>query len=105
LLCVARNPDSRVRDIADFVGVTERAAHTLVSDLREAGYLERQRIGIRNHYELRLEAPLSDPGLDARRLGDLLDLLGEMAGDPARPNVASGGVTTSSATRPRGSGR
>jgi len=55
LLCVARNPDSRVRDIADFVGVTERAAHTLVSDLREAGYLERQRIGIRN------QTPASTP--------------------------------------------
>ena len=38
LLCVARNPDSSLRDMADFVGVTGRAGHTLVSDLCEAGY-------------------------------------------------------------------
>ena len=80
LLCVARNPDSRLRDIADFVGVTERSAHALVSDLRKAGYLEHQRIGVRNRYELHGEAPLPDPGLDGRRLGELLGLLGANPG-------------------------
>jgi hypothetical protein len=75
-----------------------------VSGLRDAGYLERQRIGVRNRHELRPEALLSDPGLDGRRLGDLLDLLGEMAGDPARLTVAPDPMTTSSATRPRRTG-
>ncbi len=76
LLCVARNPDSRLREIGDFVGVTERAAHTLVSELAEAGYLERERIGTRNRYKLRTDTPLPDPGLDGRRLGELLEMLG-----------------------------
>jgi hypothetical protein len=76
LLFVARNPDSRLRDIADFVGVTERAAHTLVSDLCVGGYLERRRIGVRNHYELRGETVLPDPGLDGRRVAEVLGLLG-----------------------------
>jgi DNA-binding Lrp family transcriptional regulator len=74
LLCVARERDSRLREIAEFVGVTERAAHTLVSDLVAAGYLERHRIGNRNRYELRPDAPLPDRGLDDRQLGELLEL-------------------------------
>jgi|SRR5581483_7874836 len=86
LLCVARNPDSRLRDIAEFVGVTERSAHALVSDLRGAGYLEQERIGVRNRYQLRGETPLPDPGLDGRRLGELLSLLG------ASPAVAGTGA-------------
>lgn len=72
LLCLARNPDSRLREIGDFVGVTERAAHGLVGDLVESGYVVRERVGNRNHYELRADTPLSQPGLDGLRLGDLI---------------------------------
>lgn len=61
LRCVARDPDVRLRDIAACVGVTERAAHRLVSDLCEGGYLTRERVGSRNHYELDLNRPLRHP--------------------------------------------
>ena len=52
LLCVARDPDTRLRDIAQSVAITERAAQRIVSDLVEAGYIERERVGRRSHYRL-----------------------------------------------------
>ena len=52
LLCVARDPDMRLRDIAQSVAITERAAQRIVSDLVEAGYIERERVGRRSHYRL-----------------------------------------------------
>jgi DNA-binding MarR family transcriptional regulator len=50
LLAIARNPEIRTRDIADAVGITERAAQRIVADLAEAGYVETTRVGRRNHY-------------------------------------------------------
>ena len=58
LLCVARDPGMRLRDIAQCVGITERAAHRIVCDLEEAGYLTRHRDGSRNSYELHPDQPL-----------------------------------------------
>ena len=52
LLCIARDPDMRLRDIAQSVGITERAAQRIVSDLVEAGYIDRERVGRRSHYRL-----------------------------------------------------
>ena len=52
LLCIARDPDVRLRDIAQSVAITERAAQRIVSDLVEAGYIERERVGRRSHYRL-----------------------------------------------------
>ncbi|MFI0424645.1 helix-turn-helix transcriptional regulator [Spongiactinospora sp. 9N601] len=52
LLEVARDPQARLRDIAAAIGITERAAQGIVSDLHEAGYLTRSRIGRRNHYTI-----------------------------------------------------
>jgi predicted transcriptional regulator of viral defense system len=72
LVCVARTPGMRLRDIADCVGVTERAAHRIVSDLCEAGYLTRHREGRRNFYELHPDAPLHHPLLEGHTLGELL---------------------------------
>jgi DNA-binding MarR family transcriptional regulator len=61
LLCVARDADVRLRDIADSVGITERAAQRIVADLVEAGYLEREREGRRNRYAVRPDVPLRHP--------------------------------------------
>jgi DNA-binding IclR family transcriptional regulator len=58
LLCIAREPGMRIRDIADCVGITERAAHRIVCELEKAGYLSRHRIGRRNFYEIHADAPL-----------------------------------------------
>ncbi|MDQ4129775.1 MAG: winged helix-turn-helix domain-containing protein [Actinomycetota bacterium] len=72
LLCVARDPlGTRLRDIAATVGITERAAHMIVSDLVEAGYLSRQRVGRRNYYEVHPEVSLRPP-LEEHQLGELL---------------------------------
>ena len=88
LLCVARDPGIRLRDIAQAVGVTERSAHRIVSQLVEDGYVVRERIGRRNVYKVKPELPLRDPlaqETEQRRVGDLLEvLLGKDGQDPAR---------------------
>jgi len=76
LLCVAHDPGIRLRDIADAVGITERAAHRIVSELVEEGYVLRERNGRRNRYEVVAELPLRHPLVEEQRVGDLLKLLG-----------------------------
>ena len=58
LICIARDPEIRVRDLADLVGITERAVMRIVGELEESGYLERQRDGRRNRYRIRDNLPL-----------------------------------------------
>jgi DNA-binding IclR family transcriptional regulator len=58
LLCIARDPDVRLRDIAAEVEITERAVQAIVNDLVVEGYVERTRIGRRNHYAIHEEVPL-----------------------------------------------
>src|SRR5881227_2928886 len=88
LLCVAHDPGIRLRDIAEIVGVTERSAHRIVSELVEDGYVERERIGRRNVYKVKPELPLRHPlsqETEQRRIGDLLEvLLGGNGRGPAR---------------------
>lgn len=75
LRCVVEEPGVRLREVAERVGITERAAQRIVSDLVDAGYLERERVGRRNVYRAHLEHPLRHP-LDAdRSVGSLLDAL------------------------------
>lgn len=77
LLCVVRTPGMRLRDIAADVGITERAAHRIMSDLVEGGYLTRHRVGRRNFYEVHPEVPLRHELVTDRTLGELLSgLLG-----------------------------
>lgn len=75
LACVANEPAIRVRDIADQVGVTERAANRIVGELEAAGYLTRRRVGARNSYEVHPELPLRHPLADHHSIGELLSLL------------------------------
>lgn len=72
LLCVAGNPNTRLRDVAEQVGITERAAQRIVTELEEAGYLEREREGRRNVYRLNTAMPLRHPLDNGRHIGDLL---------------------------------
>jgi hypothetical protein len=58
LLCIARDPDARLRQIATEVGITERSVQAIVNDLVVAGYLTRTRVGRRNHYEVHTDVPL-----------------------------------------------
>lgn len=75
LLCVAREPDVRVRDVAVEVGITERAVQRILGELEEAGVVRRERRGRRNHYEVERTIPLRHPLESHRTVGDLLGLL------------------------------
>jgi DNA-binding MarR family transcriptional regulator len=75
LTCVAHDPGIRLRDIAVAVGITERAAHRIVSELVEEGYVLREREGRRNRYEIVPELPLRHPLVQGRDVGDLLKVL------------------------------
>src|SRR6476619_706591 len=75
LLCLQRNPRVRMRDIAETVGITERAAQRIVTDLVEAGYASRQREGRRNLYVLNRELRMRHPSQFDHEIGELLDLL------------------------------
>jgi DNA-binding IclR family transcriptional regulator len=61
LVCIAQNPEVRIAEIARLVGVGERAAHRIVSELVDGGYVLRTRVGRRNRYEVRLDAPMRHP--------------------------------------------
>jgi hypothetical protein len=75
-LCIARDPDARLRDIAAKLAITERRAHDIVSDLTEAGYVLKTKDGRRNRYEVQAHLPLPEPNSRERAIGDVLSLLG-----------------------------
>lgn len=76
LLAIARDPTVRLRDVADSVGITERATQAIVADLEAAGYLSHERVGRRNHYTVNPDGHFRHPAEAGRRIGDLLDLFG-----------------------------
>jgi DNA-binding MarR family transcriptional regulator len=80
LLCLAQDPDVRVRDVAEHVGITERATLRILHDLVLAGYVLAERVGRRNHYRLRLDEPMRHPMERARPIRVLVDALREAAG-------------------------
>src|SRR5438034_2000377 len=75
LQLVHANPDARLRDIAQVVGITERAATQIVGDLERAGYLTKTRTGRRNPYEVHAQLPLRHPQHRHRTVGDLIRFL------------------------------
>jgi DNA-binding transcriptional ArsR family regulator len=87
ILYIAGNPDARLRDLAEAIGVTERTAFGIVADLTEAGHVEKEREGRRNRYHVRIELPLPDPIAAKRTLGELLDLLVEQEPRPKKQPV------------------
>ena len=58
LICIARDPKVRVRDIAALVGITERAVQRILSDLEQAGFIAHEKVGRRNHYTINLDGRL-----------------------------------------------
>jgi DNA-binding MarR family transcriptional regulator len=75
LTCVAQDTGIRLRDIAAAVGITERAAHKILSELVDAGYVLRERRGRRNRYRVVPELPLRHPLVQEQEVGELLELL------------------------------
>ncbi len=77
LLCVADDPGIRLRDIAERVGITERAAHSIVVELEASGYVRRRREGRRNRYTIEAQRRLPDALANGQRVGDLLAVLAQ----------------------------
>jgi DNA-binding IclR family transcriptional regulator len=75
LVCVARDPEIRLRDIAALLEITERAVHRLLTELVDGGYVLREKRGRRNRYEVVTGLPLRDSQLSERQVGDLLEVL------------------------------
>jgi predicted ArsR family transcriptional regulator len=82
LPCIAHDPGVRLRDIAASLGITERTAYGIVTDLAEAGYIAKQKNGRRNRYQIQAHLPLPEPTRRERTVGDVLALL---AGTDAGP--------------------
>jgi len=80
LVCLAIDPDARLRDVALSVGITERAVQKIVSDLEEAGVIIRERSGRRNSYRLDLDVPLRHALESHKTVGTLLSLVLDRAG-------------------------
>lgn len=77
LILLHRYPDMVLREVSQQVGITERAVQRIVQDLEEGGFIKRERVGRRNHYDVVTDMPLRHPIEAHRDIGDLLDLVGE----------------------------
>jgi hypothetical protein len=75
LICLASNPALRISEIADLVGIGERATQSIVNDLVESGYVQRTRVGRRNTYVVNPDRPLRHPLERGHDIGVLLDAL------------------------------
>jgi DNA-binding Lrp family transcriptional regulator len=75
LVCLARDPELTLREIAEQVGVTERAVHRIIGELEVAGVVKKVREGRRNRYELDTDVPMRHPLEDDKTVGDLLRAL------------------------------
>jgi predicted transcriptional regulator len=73
LLYIAQHPDARLREIAASVGITERATHRIVSELLEAGYLSKKKVGRRSTYKVYRRGPLRHPLQAGRTAADLIE--------------------------------
>src|SRR5260370_14165971 len=82
LLCIAHDPGMRLRDIAARLGITERSAYGIVTELAQAGYVVKQKDGRRNRYQIQAHLPLPEPTTRERTVGEILALL---AGTDATP--------------------
>jgi DNA-binding IclR family transcriptional regulator len=74
LLCVARDPGVRLRDIAEALEITERSAYAIVNDLAAAGYVLKEREGRRNRYVVQRHLPLPETSLHERTVGEVLEV-------------------------------
>ena len=90
LLCVAHDPGARLRDIAASLGITERTAHGILTDLAGAGYVVKQKDGRRNRYRIEAHLPLREPASREPAIGEVLAvLLGTKDGRAGPPPIRS----------------
>jgi hypothetical protein len=74
-LCIAHDPDARLRDIAASLGITERSVYGIVTDLTAAGYVVKHKDGRRNLYQIQAHLPLPEPASKEPAIGEVLALL------------------------------
>jgi len=98
LLCVSQDSGIRLRDIAAAIGITERSAHKVLSELVEEGYILRERNGRRNRYKVKPELPFRHPLVQEREVGVLLEAL-------MRPQTPDRRAPGSSAPRAKANGK
>ena len=84
LVCIARDPGVRLRDIADRVGITERSAYGIVTDLAEAGYVLKEKDGRRNRYQVQAHLPLPETTARQTSIGEVLAVLVETGSPRSR---------------------
>jgi hypothetical protein len=94
LVCIAHDPGVRLRDIATTVGITERSAYAIVTDLTAAGYVvkDKDTDARRNRYQIQAHLPLPEDIAGDRTIGEVLDLLVDASSrraGPAGPSVNS----------------
>ncbi len=94
LLCIAQDPAIRLRELGDRVGITERAAYNIVTELADGGYITRERDGRRNRYTIHPHLPLPDQLAHKQSIGDLLAILTTQ--DPASIDPAASSAITPS---------
>jgi predicted ArsR family transcriptional regulator len=75
MVALSRDPDLRQRDLSYVVGITPGAVQRILDDLEHAGYLRREKVGRRNHYEIIDRTPLRHPLEGHHTVGELLDML------------------------------
>jgi DNA-binding IclR family transcriptional regulator len=85
LVCIARDPGVRLRDIAAALDITERSAYAIVSELAEAGYVVKEKDGRRNRYQVQGHLPLHGSVGSERTIGEILDVLVEASAADADP--------------------
>jgi hypothetical protein len=83
LLCIARDPGVRLREIAATLSITERSAYGIVVDLAEAGYIVKRKDGRRNRYQVQAHLPLPEPASRESTVGDVLAVLVGGSATPA----------------------
>jgi predicted ArsR family transcriptional regulator len=75
LLYVATTPGARLRDIAAALGITERSAYRIVTDLASGGYVVKMKAGRRNFYQVQAHLPLPEAPGRRQTIGEVLTLL------------------------------
>lgn len=80
LLAVHRAPDIRMRELASEIGIAERRAQEIISELVDAGFVERERVGRRNRYKVRADLRIRHPDWGEHNLGDVLSLAAMWSG-------------------------
>ena len=94
LLVIADDPDVRLRDVAESVGITERAVQMIVADLEDAGYITRQRVGRRNHYVVDANRSFRHPHEADHEVGELIELFRAKTSKTSRTAAKQGGAAS-----------